>query len=78
MNPWPPPQDSVEKVAAVLKAGGYRTTDNDLSTYRVTAERNGYEVTRPILRSFTDGITSCERGLDPIGPEHGIANAPAQ
>ena len=65
MIPRAPTQDSVEKVAAVPKARGYRTADNYLSTYRVTSERNGYELTLPIIRSCTDGITSCERGLGP-------------
>ena len=64
-QPLPPTIEKIERVAATLKDGNYRSSESYLSQYRLEAERNGYEITGPLARAIKDGNRSCTRGIGP-------------
>jgi len=65
LKPLPLTTEKVYKLAASIKAGGYRSAASLLSQYRVDAERAGYTCAGPLARAFTDAARSCRRGLGP-------------
>ena len=76
-EPFPPSVEKIERVAAVLKQGGYRSASSYLGQYRADSERDGHEVTDPMRRAFTYMTTSCERGQGPWGAYHEHPYGPA-
>ena len=69
--PLPPTVRAVLAAGAALKAGRYRAASAYLSCYRVTAERQGHDLTTAVKRAFTDAARSCARGLG--GPTRALA-----
>ena len=59
----PPDTEKVAALGAVLKAGGYRSSEAYFTTYRGHLERAGYTLDGPLLRAFRDALRSCQRGL---------------
>ena len=50
-------------LGASLKAGGYRSSANVLSQFKVDCERLGFEFSGPQIRLIADINRSCRRGL---------------
>jgi len=65
LEPHPLDQDKLRKLAASLKRGGYRSSVNILSQYKVDAERRGQSLDATIVRCLADIGRSCRRGLGP-------------
>jgi len=66
LEPFPLTPAKVLRLAASLKAGGYRSASSVLSQYRVDAERRGDLLDGPVARAFADAGRSCRRGLGPV------------
>jgi len=62
---YPPTPDALTKLAASIKAGGFRSSSNLLSQYKVDAERLGHPFGGQLLRLFADVCRSCRRGQGP-------------
>ena len=60
--PWPPTPAKIHALGASLKAGHYLASANYLSTYKVVAERLGYDFGSTLQRALKDAVRSCERG----------------
>ena len=60
---FPPSVATVKALAASLKAGGYRSAEVYLTTYRRECERRGFEVGSLLRGDLKDYRRSCERGL---------------
>ena len=63
LPPLPPTQKHVLALGATLKKGGYRSTEQYLSIYKVWAERQGFEFDAPTLRALADAKRSATRGI---------------
>ena len=61
--PFPPTVGKIERVAATLRYGKYRSASSYLGQYRADSEREGYTLDGPLNRSFTDMSRSCTRGI---------------
>ena len=61
--PFPISVDKVFCLGASLKRGQYRSAGAYLSTYKIEAERHGFEITAQILRAIKDSERSATRGL---------------
>ena len=64
-RPFPPTVGKIEKVAATLRYGKYRSATSYLGQYRADSERAGYSLSGPLYRSFKDMGRACNRGLGP-------------
>ena len=62
---FPVTPDSLWKLGASIKAGGYRSAASLLSQYRVDAERRGCTFDAQLSRLYADISRSCRRGLGP-------------
>ena len=63
LHPLPPTQKHVLALGATLKKGGYKSPEQYLSTYKVWAERQGFEFDAPTLRALADAKRSATRGI---------------
>ena len=63
--PFPLTADKVLHLGAGLRAGGYRSAANYMSTYKIAAERRGDHIGPQVSRAFVDAARACQRGLGP-------------
>ena len=64
-EPYPTSVEKLERLAAAPKAGGYRSASSYIGQYRADAERQGHEMSGPMLRTIKDMNRSCDRGIGP-------------
>ena len=65
VSAYPVTPEKVACLGAGLKRGGYRSSGNVLSQYRVDAERQGQAMDSSLHRVFTDVGRACRRGVGP-------------
>ena len=62
-EPYPPSVEKLERLAATLKAGGYRSATGYLSLYRSSCARAGHGFGPELAVAARDAARSCSRGL---------------
>ena len=62
-TPFPPTPSKILALGAVLKAGGYRSAEAYLQSYRTAADRAEHPFGGAEVRAMRDAARSCKRGL---------------